>query len=77
MGGEEARNEDLQQRHRQRKRLADQRKKQLAEAMAEGTEDTDGVLLRVYDSIQEEVHAKSRLLEATQEKVGATGLDMR
>nr|XP_023683289.1 kinesin-like protein KIF17 [Paramormyrops kingsleyae] len=77
VGGEEARNEDLQLRHRQRKRLADQRKKQLAEAMAEGTEDTDGVLLRVYDSIQEEVHAKSRLLEETQGKLKAERLEIR
>ncbi|XP_048879414.1 kinesin-like protein KIF17 isoform X2 [Brienomyrus brachyistius] len=77
VGGEEARNEDLQRRHRQRKRLADQRKKQLAEAMAEGTEDTDGVLLRVYDSIQEEVHAKNRLLEATQGKLKAARLEIR
>lgn len=70
VGGEQARNKELQQRHRQRKTLADQRKKQLIEALAENREESDNVMLNVYDSIQEEVHAKSRLLENTQGKVG-------
>ncbi|KAG9352881.1 hypothetical protein JZ751_017457 [Albula glossodonta] len=69
VGGEQARNEELRQKHRQRKTLADQRKKQLIEALADSSEDSDSVLLNVYDSIQEEVHAKSRLLENTQRKV--------
>lgn len=70
MGGEQARNKELQQRHRHRKTLADQRKKQLITALAENGEESDNVLLNVYDSIQEEVHAKSQLLENTRGKVG-------
>lgn len=69
VGGEQVRNEELKQRHRQRKTLADQRKKQLIEALSQSSEDSDSVLLNVYDSIQEEVHVKSRHLENTQKKV--------
>lgn len=64
------RNEELRQRRRQRKSLANQRKKQLIEALSQCNEDSDAVLLNVYDSIQEELHAKNRLLESTQGKVG-------
>uniref|UniRef100_A0A674AW79 Kinesin-like protein n=1 Tax=Salmo trutta TaxID=8032 RepID=A0A674AW79_SALTR len=77
VGGEQARNKELQQRHRQRKTLADQRKKQLIEALAENREESDNVMLNVYDSIQEEVHAKSRLLENTQGKLKAAKLEIR
>ncbi|XP_036387720.1 kinesin-like protein KIF17 [Megalops cyprinoides] len=77
VGGEQARNEELRQRHRQRKTLADQRKKQLMEALADSSEESDTVLLHVYDSIQEEVHAKSRLLESTQAKLKAARLEIR
>lgn len=69
MGGEQVRNEELKQRHIQRKTLADQRKKQLITALSQSSEDSDSVLLNVYDSIQEEVHAKSKHLENTQKKV--------
>ncbi|KAJ3602523.1 hypothetical protein NHX12_030276 [Muraenolepis orangiensis] len=58
------RNPELQQRHRQRKRLADQRKLQLIQALGESSEEGDSVMLRVYDSIQDEVHAKGQLLKA-------------
>ncbi|KPP60683.1 kinesin-like protein KIF17-like, partial [Scleropages formosus] len=71
VGGEQARNEELRQRHKQRKTLADQRKKQLVEALSENSEESDSVLLHVYNSIQEEVHAKSHLLESTQGKASA------
>ncbi|KAI1890554.1 hypothetical protein AGOR_G00154880 [Albula goreensis] len=77
VGGEQARNEELRQKHRQRKTLADQRKKQLIEALADSSEDSDSVLLNVYDSIQEEVHAKSRLLENTQRKLKAARIEIR
>ncbi|KAG7478455.1 hypothetical protein MATL_G00080820 [Megalops atlanticus] len=77
VGGEQARNEELRQRRRQRKTLADQRKKQLMEALADSSEESDTVLLHVYDSIQEEVHAKSRLLESTQAKLKAARLEIR
>ncbi|ROI16315.1 Kinesin-like protein KIF17 [Anabarilius grahami] len=77
VGGEQVRNEELKQRHRQRKTLADQRKKQLIEALSQSSEESDSVLLNVYDSIQEEVHAKSRHLENTQKKLKAAKLEIR
>ncbi|XP_062842344.1 kinesin-like protein KIF17 isoform X2 [Trichomycterus rosablanca] len=77
VGGEQARNEELRQRRRQRRTLANQRKKQLIEALSQGNEDSDTVMLNVYDSIQEEVHAKNRLLENTQCKLKAAKLEIR
>ncbi|XP_064161277.1 kinesin-like protein KIF17 isoform X1 [Anguilla rostrata] len=77
VGGEQARNEELRQKHRQRKTLADQRKKQLIDALADSSEDSDSVLLHVYDSIQEEVHAKSRVLDSTQRKLKAAKIEIR
>ncbi|CAL8336807.1 unnamed protein product [Lota lota] len=77
VGGEQARNTELQQRHRQRKRLADQRKLQLIQALGEGSEEGDSVMLRVYDSIQDEVHAKGQLLTRIQGKFKAAKLEIR
>ncbi|KAM9444185.1 LOW QUALITY PROTEIN: kinesin-like protein KIF17 [Clarias gariepinus] len=77
VGGEQARNEELRQRRRQRKTLANQRKKQLIEALSQCSEDSDVMLLNVYDSIQEEVHAKNRLLENTHSKLKAAKLEIR
>ncbi|MBN3325855.1 KIF17 protein, partial [Atractosteus spatula] len=77
VGGEQARNEELRQRHRQRQRLADQRKRQLVEALGENGEEGESVLLQVYDSIQEEVHAKSRLLENSQKKLKAARIEIQ
>nr|XP_015192775.1 PREDICTED: kinesin-like protein KIF17 isoform X2 [Lepisosteus oculatus] len=77
VGGEQARNEELRQRHRQRQRLADQRKRQLVEALSENGEEGESVLLQVYDSIQEEVHAKSRLLENSQKKLKAARIEIQ
>ncbi|KAJ7998648.1 hypothetical protein DPEC_G00207060 [Dallia pectoralis] len=77
VGGEQARNKELLQRHQQRKTLADQRKKQLIEALAENCEESDNVMLNVYDSIQEEVRAKNRLLENTQAKLKVAKLEIR
>ncbi|KAK3536673.1 hypothetical protein QTP86_017602, partial [Hemibagrus guttatus] len=77
VGGEQARNEELRQRRRQRKTLANQRKKQLIEALSQCSDDGDAMLLNVYDSIQEEIHAKNRLLENTQSKLKAAKLEIR
>ncbi|XP_071388112.1 kinesin-like protein KIF17 [Centroberyx affinis] len=77
VGGEQARNKELQQRHRQRKNLADQRKIQLIHALSENSEESENVLLNVYDSIQEEVHAKSQVLDKIQGKLKAAKLEIR
>ncbi|KAG8129952.1 hypothetical protein E2320_016625 [Naja naja] len=69
VGGEQAKNKDLKEKHTRRKKIADERKQQLLEALQKSDEDSsDWVLLNVYDSIQEEVRAKSRLLEKIKEK---------
>jgi hypothetical protein len=70
VGGEQSKNKDLKEKHKRRKRYADERKKQLVAALQNSDEDSgDWVLLNVYDSIQEEVRAKSKLLEKMQRKV--------
>lgn len=70
VGGEQARNKELQQRHRQRKNLADQRKDHLIRALSEDGVESENVLLNVYNSIQEEVYGKSQMLLKVQGKVG-------
>ncbi|CAB1436649.1 unnamed protein product [Pleuronectes platessa] len=77
VGGEQARNKELQQRHRQRKNLADRRKVQLIRALSENSEESENVLLNVYNSIQEEVHAKSQVLVKVQGKLKAAKLEIR
>lgn len=70
VGGEQAKNKALKEKHKGRKRYADERRKQLVAALQSADEDGgDWVLLNVYDSIQEEVRAKSKLLERVQRKV--------
>lgn len=70
VGGEQAKNKDLKEKHKRRKKIADERKKQLLAALQKSDEDSsDWVLLNVYDSIQEEVRVKSKLLEKMKEKV--------
>ncbi|XP_039861760.1 kinesin-like protein KIF17 isoform X4 [Simochromis diagramma] len=77
VGGEQARNKELQQRQRQRKKLADQRKAQLVHALSENSEESENVLLNVYNSIQEEVHAKNQMLVKVQGKLKAAKLEIR
>uniref|UniRef100_A0AAZ1Y0Y6 Kinesin-like protein n=1 Tax=Oreochromis aureus TaxID=47969 RepID=A0AAZ1Y0Y6_OREAU len=76
VGGEQARNKELQQRQRQRKKLADQRKAQLVHALSENSEESENVLLNVYNSIQEEVHAKNQMLVKVQGKLKAAKLEI-
>ncbi|KAM9110717.1 kinesin-like protein KIF17 isoform 4-T4 [Megaptera novaeangliae] len=78
VGGEQAKNTDLKEKHRRRKRYADERKKQLVAALQNSDEDSgDWVLLNVYDSIQEEVRAKSKLLEKMQRKLRAAEVEIK
>ncbi|XP_029907363.1 kinesin-like protein KIF17 [Myripristis murdjan] len=77
VGGEQVRNKELQQRHQQRKSLADQRKMQLIQALSENSEESENVLLNVYDSIQEEVRSKSQVLTKIQGKLKAAKLEIR
>ncbi|XP_036725910.1 kinesin-like protein KIF17 isoform X1 [Balaenoptera musculus] len=78
VGGEQAKNKDLKEKHRRRKRYADERKKQLVAALQNSDEDSgDWVLLNVYDSIQEEVRAKSKLLEKMQRKLRVAEVEIK
>ncbi|KAF1445577.1 Kinesin-like protein KIF17, partial [Eudyptes chrysocome] len=64
VGGEQAKNKDLKEKQKRRKKYAAERRMQLVAALQQSDEDSsDWVLLNVYDSIQEEVRAKSKLLE--------------
>lgn len=70
VGGEQAQNKALKEKHKRRKKHADERRLQLVAALQESNEDSsEQALLNVYDSIQEEVRAKSKMLEKVQEKV--------
>ncbi|XP_027697229.1 kinesin-like protein KIF17 isoform X2 [Vombatus ursinus] len=78
VGGEQAKNKDLKEKLKRRKRYADERKKQLVAALQNSDEDSgDWVLLNVYDSIQEEVRAKSKLLEKMQRKLRAAEVEIK
>ncbi|NXK68512.1 KIF17 protein, partial [Sylvietta virens] len=64
VGGEQAQNKDLKEKHKRRKKYADERRLQLVAALQESNEDSsEQALLNVYDSIQDEVRAKSKMLE--------------
>ncbi|NXO07429.1 KIF17 protein, partial [Oriolus oriolus] len=73
VGGEQAQNKDLKEKHKRRKKYADERRLQLVAALQEASEDSsERALLNVYDSIQEEVRAKSKMLEKLQGKAAET-----
>ncbi|NXB96613.1 KIF17 protein, partial [Vidua chalybeata] len=64
VGGQQAQNKDLKEKHKRRKKCADERRLQLVAALQESSEDSsEQALLNAYDSIQEEVRAKSKALE--------------
>ncbi|XP_038015506.1 kinesin-like protein KIF17 isoform X2 [Motacilla alba alba] len=78
VGGEQAQNQELKEKHKRRKKHADERRLQLLAALRESSEDSsEQALLNVYDSIQEEVRAKSKALEKVQEKLRATEMEIK
>ncbi|KFV97773.1 Kinesin-like KIF17, partial [Fulmarus glacialis] len=78
VGGEQAKNKDLKEKQKRRKKYADERRMQLVAALQQSNEDSgDWVLLNVYDSIQEEVRAKSKLLEKMQKKLRAAETEIK
>ncbi|NXG74943.1 KIF17 protein, partial [Baryphthengus martii] len=78
VGGEQAKNKDLREKRKRRKKYADERRMRLAAALRQADEDSsDWVLLKVYDSIQEEVRAKTKLLEKMQEKLRAAETEIQ
>ncbi|KFP08478.1 Kinesin-like KIF17, partial [Calypte anna] len=78
VGGEQAKNKDLIEKRQRRKKYADERRMQLVAALQQEDEDSsDWVLLKVYDSTQEEVRAKSKLLEKMQKKLRAAETEIK
>ncbi|NXX34328.1 KIF17 protein, partial [Nicator chloris] len=70
VAGEQAQNMELKEKHKCCKKYVDERRLQLVTALQESNEDSsEQALLYVYDSIQEEVQAKSKMLENVQEKI--------
>ncbi|CAF0773762.1 unnamed protein product [Brachionus calyciflorus] len=66
VGGEQANNEELKKKRIKNKKYAEERKRLLAESLKKGNDDE--FMLRVYDSVQEEVQYKTKLLEKEKEK---------
>ena len=67
-GGKRAGDNDLKERRKRQKRVADNRIKVLGEALGH-VDDEDGVLLKVYDDIQEELRVKTEALKKTKQRV--------
>lgn len=67
VGGEDANNAEVVKRRSMRRRHAELRKQQLAEANAD-LED-DGIMVGIYESIQDELRHKNRLLTKEKAKV--------
>ncbi|NWI68822.1 KIF17 protein, partial [Todus mexicanus] len=78
VGGEQAENKDLTGKRECRKKHADERRMKLVAPLQQSDEDSsDWVLLKVYNSIQEEVRAKSKLLEKMQKKLQAAETEIK
>ncbi|XP_072101216.1 kinesin-like protein KIF17 isoform X3 [Mobula birostris] len=69
VGGEQAKNTELKEKRKRRKKYADERKNQLAEALKHTDMDDPTILINVYESIQDEVRAKSKNIENLQRKL--------
>lgn len=68
VGGERANDREFREKRLRQKDLHERRRALLAQLLAQ-TEDEDGVLLRVYDNIQEEVRAKNEVIKKYKQKV--------
>ena len=66
VGGEQANNEEIKKKRTSKKKYAEERKQKLAESLRNG--DDDEFMLRVYDSVQEEVKYKTELYKKEKEK---------
>ena len=67
VGGEQANNEELKKKRFKKKKHAEERKKLLAESLRNG--DDEEFMLSVYDSVQEEVKYKTKMLDKEKEQV--------
>ncbi|XP_078281583.1 kinesin-like protein KIF17 isoform X4 [Rhinoraja longicauda] len=76
VGGEQAKNTELKEKRKRRKKYADERKNQLAEAMKHTDRDDPTILINVYESIQDEVRAKSKNIENLQRKLTVAEIEI-
>ena len=67
-GGKRAGDKNLKERRRQKKKAAENRIKALGEALGH-VDDEDGVLIKVYDDIQEELRVKTDALKKSKQRV--------
>ena len=69
-GGKRAGDKNLKERRKQKKKAAENRLRALGEALGH-VDDEDGVLLKVYDDIQEELKIKTDALKQSKQKMKA------
>ena len=74
-GGKRAGDKNLKERRKQKKKAAEIRLKALGEALGH-VDDEDGVLLKVYDDIQEELKIKTDALKQSKQKVKALNAEI-
>ena len=75
-GGKRAGDKNLKERRKQKKKAAENRLKALGEALGH-VDDEDGVLLKVYDDIQEELRIKTDALKQGKQKIKALDAEIR
>lgn len=63
VGGEKAQDKELKAKRMKRKKYLEKRKKILSEAL-KNVDDEDGIMIKVYDDIHEELKAKTLTKEA-------------
>ena len=66
VGGEKANDEDAKEKRRRRKKHVDERKLLLARA---ARQDDEAIMLNVYDSIQDELKARDKIIERKEREV--------
>ena len=75
-GGKRAGDNDLKERRLKKKKAAEKRLKVLGEALGH-VDDEDGVLLKVYDDIQEELRIKTEALRQGKQSIKALDAEIR
>ncbi|CAH8522665.1 unnamed protein product [Schistosoma turkestanicum] len=75
VGGEQAGNKEVNEKISMRKRYAEERKRQLLEANA-NLED-DGIMINIYETIEDELHDKNKALESEKQKVYALQTEIK
>ncbi|XP_077867468.1 osmotic avoidance abnormal protein 3-like isoform X1 [Saccoglossus kowalevskii] len=74
VGGERAHDENLKEKRRKKLKHAEMRKLKLAKAIA--NMDDDGIMLNIYNNIEEELRAKNALLEKEKQLVKAAQIEI-